>query len=77
MCKGITFGELVCRLEPLQSDDIYFAKLENSWSPKFANETSLQEKDVLRHKAIKPMGSQRLVPVIVGVVNDTEKIVRK
>ena len=31
MCKGITFTELSSGLEPLQAEDIHFAKLDKSW----------------------------------------------
>jgi len=71
LCKGIIFTELGCTLEPLKDEDVQYAKLAKFWKLQFANGSSLQEKEVLRYKAIKPMTRQRLVPVIVGVDNDT------
>lgn len=72
LCKGIYFDELEAGLMPLKDSDIEFNTLAMPWRLNFAHGSSINEKDVLQHKAIKPITRQRIVPVIVGEYNDTQ-----
>lgn len=70
-CKGIEFYELACGLTQLSEPLLRFNTLAMPWRLEFANGSSINEKDVLRFKAVKPITRQRIVPVIVGEHNNT------
>ncbi|MCF6439858.1 argonaute PAZ domain-containing protein [Pseudoalteromonas luteoviolacea] len=71
LCGGIEFSELGCGLIQLSDPHINFNQLVMSWRLNFASGSSINEKDVIKYKAVKPITRKRIVPVIVGEHNDT------